>query len=545
MEIKVFKREDVDSCVDEKSETLIIPEGIEEISEPLGLDPMDDELIKVKNYKKVVLPSTLKKIGKSAFEDCYFDEVKLPESLEFIGENAFHSVFDLKMITIPENTKNIEEGAFENCRDLTKVILPSKLEAVSERAFNTCLILEELILPETVKKIGKEAFTNCVGLKTLVIPKSVSEIGEGAFYNVPIVGVYENSFAEKYCLENDVNYYLYSEELHEQTKCFSVIDAIKVTNSTINDNDEYVIDTLKIPDNYEQLCLYGYDWFEYDALPIVKIKTLFIPSNISYVDISVDVDLIVYDDAKWNDDNVLDNYDYVFKSDYEKENYTVKNRTKKVHQYFEKIDELYKQGLYKQANDLLLNVPEEGQATAFRLLGDNYRDGLGFEKDLLKAEENYKKAVEEDNQTAAFELAELYLKNHADFPNISVNNIIALLELSTRNRTNDFYKKIGSGMQVLEASEINKKSLILLGKLYFHGSSFYNYSGLEIDLQKAQKYFQLAIIYHAISSKRTQGEIISVYEITEEEKKFIEPLIEDKKIFSPKDRKYDWSNLDI
>ena len=69
-------------------EKTVIPEGELEIA--------DGEFAFREDITEVVLPSTLKRIGKSAFQECVnLESISFPEGLEEIGECAFCNCLSL------------------------------------------------------------------------------------------------------------------------------------------------------------------------------------------------------------------------------------------------------------------------------------------------------------------------------------------------------------------------------------------------------------------------------------------------------------------
>jgi len=92
------------------------------------------------------------------------------------------------------------------------VELPDTLERIGYSAFIGCDSLESVEIPLTVKFIETFAFTECYSLKSIVIPETVEYLGEWAFDFEDIeVKVYKDSYAEKYCIENNYPYILADE----------------------------------------------------------------------------------------------------------------------------------------------------------------------------------------------------------------------------------------------------------------------------------------------------------------------------------------------
>lgn len=166
------------------------------------------------------------------------DTVVIPEGIEEIAKEVF-SGSSIKKIVFPQSLKKIGDHAFAKCRDLKEIILPDKLEEIEAYAFYECNNLEYVSLPRTLKKIGKQAFntkyvytwyertptgkiktrnglsvTHSIEyeskIKRILLPPSLKEIGEDAFgyqnylsYNKNKVSYFvpKNSVAEKFALK--------------------------------------------------------------------------------------------------------------------------------------------------------------------------------------------------------------------------------------------------------------------------------------------------------------------------------------------------------
>lgn len=118
---------------------------------------------------EIILPPTVKSIGKYAFDRCEsLEKINIPEGVKSIGEAAFSSCKNLKEISLPNSICEIGHWAFSHCR-FEKIVVPDKVEDVS--AFNNCNNLKEAILPKNLKEIGRYSFNRCIALKEIEIPK--------------------------------------------------------------------------------------------------------------------------------------------------------------------------------------------------------------------------------------------------------------------------------------------------------------------------------------------------------------------------------------
>ena len=136
--------------------------------------------------KKIEIPSSVKKIGDSAFDLSTVSEIKFNEGLETIGNLAFNTW-----------------GSFE------KITLPSTVKSIGEECFNSYkpYLIE---LNDGLERVGKQAFICKFANQSVKIPASVTEIGEKAFgysdsgkkaENFTIYG-YRGTAAETYANEN-------------------------------------------------------------------------------------------------------------------------------------------------------------------------------------------------------------------------------------------------------------------------------------------------------------------------------------------------------
>ena len=136
--------------------------------------------------KKIEIPSSVKKIGDSAFDLSTVSEIKFNEGLETIGNLAFNTW-----------------GSFE------KNTLPSTVKSIGEECFNSYkpYLIE---LNDGLERVGKQAFICNFANQSVKIPASVTEIGEKAFgysdsgkkaENFTIYG-YRGTAAETYANEN-------------------------------------------------------------------------------------------------------------------------------------------------------------------------------------------------------------------------------------------------------------------------------------------------------------------------------------------------------
>ncbi|KAK8840106.1 hypothetical protein M9Y10_031043 [Tritrichomonas musculus] len=117
--------------------------------------------------KKIVIPSSVQKIGNEAFIDC-----QNLETVEFMPSCLIKEIpkycftnSGLKIINLPSSVEVIRKGSFYLCKDLTNInLFDTKVEYIDDFAFSGTNI-EELKFPSSIKFIGSHAFEGIKSLK--------------------------------------------------------------------------------------------------------------------------------------------------------------------------------------------------------------------------------------------------------------------------------------------------------------------------------------------------------------------------------------------
>ena len=159
-----------------------------------NLEQIGAEAFKTTAMKKVVLPDSVKEIGKGAFSSCSsLNEVVLPAGLQYIPENMFANCYYLHYVTFPDALLSIGNNAFKECYELYSVVLPDGLQEIGEYAFSWCgpsttfgidysaSNFTSVTLPSTVKTIGKGAFQCCQALRTINLPNGMKTLNDSVF----------------------------------------------------------------------------------------------------------------------------------------------------------------------------------------------------------------------------------------------------------------------------------------------------------------------------------------------------------------------------
>ena len=168
--------------------------------------------------QRVTIPSTVLRIGFSAFRFCYnLESVYIEQGVTVIEKEAFRDCGRLNNIHIPPSVTAIRNAAFANCGTFTELTIPHSVKTIEDQAFSGCNALLKIevkpanpnycsidgnlyskdqstliryangktdtsfSIPQGVVYIGTQAFTGAAHLTRITIPDSVTEIGEYAF----------------------------------------------------------------------------------------------------------------------------------------------------------------------------------------------------------------------------------------------------------------------------------------------------------------------------------------------------------------------------
>lgn len=140
------------------------------------------------------------------------EQIVIPTSVKRIGEQAFLFCEELTTVSIPNTITRLPKDVFSHCYKLKNVNIPNSVTIIGDKAFQDCSGLTTIDVPNSVTRIGNYAFSYCNGLTSITIPKSVTRIGKGLVFdtrdNNVVVKCEKDSYAHKYCIDNNLKYEL-------------------------------------------------------------------------------------------------------------------------------------------------------------------------------------------------------------------------------------------------------------------------------------------------------------------------------------------------
>ncbi len=219
-------------------------------------DNVFPDFMKGKRLMKLMLPTSITRIGKDALRDCYnIKSITIPATVTSIGGYAFYDCAALNSVEIPENSQlqSVEGYAFAYTSSSSKSLKiidftqAQQLQTIGDYAFNYSK-LENILLPSSLQSIGSYAFQNCTALTNIA---TSANIGSYAFRGC--TALTKVSFGEG---ATSIGQYAF-------TGCSSLKDVS--LPSTLDKIDNYAfkgstsLQSIELPDSMTSLGTYAFD----------------------------------------------------------------------------------------------------------------------------------------------------------------------------------------------------------------------------------------------------------------------------------------------
>ncbi len=157
-------------------------------------------LFKQTTISEVIIPDTVKVIGKEAFRDCkMLEKVVLPNSVTTMGSYTFFGCSALKSVKISDNLETIPTNCFGRCIRLGDIDFGAGVKHIESYAFQGCWSnltskneatgemettasgIINLNLPDSIETIDNGAFSQCKNLLSVVCGANLKTIGPQVF----------------------------------------------------------------------------------------------------------------------------------------------------------------------------------------------------------------------------------------------------------------------------------------------------------------------------------------------------------------------------
>lgn len=227
------------------------------------------------------------------------EEIVVPEGIQEISNFVFDGYW-MEKIVLPKTLKKIGKYAFSECRKLKEIILPEGVEEIGEYAFKECYNLEYVFLPSTLKKIGNYAFgfahtwyeTTASGrwktkngsyishtfkskIKRVLLPAGIKQIEE---YTLGVGWGYESQ--KRYCFASEKSNATICAENAGFSVIYANISEGAIIGESICDSTLYYLEKYssktKIPEGVKKIAPYAF----YDG---DSVKEIIIPKSVEEI----------------------------------------------------------------------------------------------------------------------------------------------------------------------------------------------------------------------------------------------------------------------
>ena len=150
--------------------------------------------------KTLVIPATVKSIGKNVVDYCFaLTDFEVEHGGRYKAEDGILFTADgVELVScpsgkggeyvVPASVRKIHASAFASCKNLSKITLPEGLTAIEDYTFYECWGLADVVFPKSLETIGKFAFDGTI-LQFLTFDKALKSIGDHAFDRSSMVEV--------------------------------------------------------------------------------------------------------------------------------------------------------------------------------------------------------------------------------------------------------------------------------------------------------------------------------------------------------------------
>ena len=120
-----------------------------------------DAFMECSSLATIDIPSTVTKIGDSAFEKTGLTSVTIPSGVTYMGSDVFEDCGSLVTAIISDSVIEVGSSAFKNDVNLESVTLGKGLQGIRDALFDECHKLASLTIPSNIEFIDDFAFDGC------------------------------------------------------------------------------------------------------------------------------------------------------------------------------------------------------------------------------------------------------------------------------------------------------------------------------------------------------------------------------------------------
>lgn len=178
---------------------------------------------------ETVIPTTVTRIGNSAFAGFPFKEFVIPDNIISLGDHAFETCTNLTSVTIPEGVTEIGNGTFLACLSLASIDIPSSVTSIGDFAFAYMPIVT-LNIPSSVSTLGNNMVALCEALESI----RVNYINPTAISDQVFVAYDAQTWAKIGNIDATLYVPIDTKALYESTEGWNLFpNIVELTNQTV------------------------------------------------------------------------------------------------------------------------------------------------------------------------------------------------------------------------------------------------------------------------------------------------------------------------
>ena len=198
-----------------------------------GKNSVDFEIYNISDTEVGIKSYIGKNISDTLVIPSYIDGKKVVEIGSFAFANNFNGEYIVTNVVIPNTIERIKKSAFENCSYLESInfVNESTLKYIDDSAFYGCSGITEIDVPDSVEIIGDYSFAYCVNLSNIFeLPNNLKEFGKNVLLSTNISNI---NISNENAYFSTMNATLYNKTksnliLSYTTGAFVVPDSVKV-----------------------------------------------------------------------------------------------------------------------------------------------------------------------------------------------------------------------------------------------------------------------------------------------------------------------------
>lgn len=184
---------------------------------------------------ELVVPSSVCRLDSFCISLDFHQQITnivIPEGVSVIPGYFLNGGWNLRSISLPSTIRRIEKSAFYNCNQLEKIVFPDGLEYIGRSAFALCKNLKKIVFPDSIIELDVYAFEECTGLTSVQLPKNVAIIGSHAFRNTVTHDMLTEQSGCYYLRTADNPYYMLY-EADKSIECYEIHQNTRIINSDV------------------------------------------------------------------------------------------------------------------------------------------------------------------------------------------------------------------------------------------------------------------------------------------------------------------------